>query len=168
MVKIRRGRLVPYVILGYILLLSNLGQAEKGGEFTGAWVANGTREVMKFGPDREAALFKLSGHVNLKGEVGGITDYWSQCIGLADSMTGSQVRCTWRSSGGTLLYLTLTAERMGQDAIVRGSIIGGTGGAEGITGSLEFKWSSMSFQSENETVYVGGYAKELKGTYQLP
>ena len=38
----------------------------------------------------------------------------------------------------------------------------------GITGSLQFEWSSMSFQTTNDIITIGGYAKNLSGSFQLP
>ena len=61
--------------------------------FIGTWVANGTKETLTFGENRKVALFKLTGHVNLKNEVGKENDYWAECIGLADSEAGSNARC---------------------------------------------------------------------------
>ena len=39
--------------------------AAEDGTFTGTWVANGSKEVLALGSERETALFKLSGDVNL-------------------------------------------------------------------------------------------------------
>ncbi len=142
--------------------------AEKSGSFTGTWVANGTRDVLPFGDKRETALFKLSGHVNLNDQVGMEKDYWSKCIGLADTDSGSTIRCVWRSLDGQEIYLVLQSKQLATGTRVSGTIVGGTGSAHGIQGSLEFKWSTMSFLENNNSMEVGGYAKELKGSYQLP
>lgn len=138
------------------------------GSFSGTWSATGTREKLLFGEDRETALIRLSGHVNLKDTLGKQKDYWSTCIGLVDSATGSDARCVWRSLDGQEIYIVLKAEQLSKELVVVGEIVGGTGGAKGITGSLTFKWSTLSFQKNNNTTEVGGYAKDLKGSYQLP
>jgi hypothetical protein len=39
--------------------------AAEDGTFTGTWVADGSKEVLALGSEREAALFKFSGDVNL-------------------------------------------------------------------------------------------------------
>ncbi len=169
-------RFIPFILclagsfmflnLGYLTELSYAGES---GTFTGTWVANGTRkDVLPFGEDRETALFNLSGHVNLKDQIGNQTDYWSKCIGLADTKTGNTIHCTWRSMNGQELYLTLKSQRFAEGSEVVGTIIGGTGSTKGITGSIDFKWSSMVLQSVNDYTTIGGYAKELKGSYKLP
>lgn len=142
--------------------------ADTSGSFTGTWVANGTRDILPFGDKRETALFKLSGHVNLKDPVGMQKDYWSECIGLADTESGSNVRCVWRSLDGQEIYLVLQSKQLATGASVSGTIVGGTGSAQGIQGSVEFEWSTMSFQKNNNSTEVGGYAKDLKGSYQIP
>lgn len=142
--------------------------AGESGNITGTWVANGTKDVLPFGKQREAALFKLSGHVNLDAGVARQTDYWAECIGLADSASGSDVRCVWRALNGQEIYIVLTSQRLTEGASVSGDIVGGTGLAAGISGSLSFHWSTMSFQKQDNVTAVGGYATDLAGSFQLP
>ena len=138
------------------------------GTFTGIWVANGSKEVLTLGGERETALFKLSGDVKLTSKIGQASNYWSECFGLADSETGSDLRCVWRSLDGNEIYLALKGTRMEKGSSISGSIIGGTGPAKGITGSLRFTWSMMSFKQVNKEMGIGGFSKDLSGTYKLP
>jgi hypothetical protein len=145
--------------------------AAEDGTFTGTWVANGSKEVLALGSERETSLFKLSGDVNLSHKIGKESNYWSECIGLADSETGSDIRCVWRSLHGEEIYLTMKGTRLEKGSSITGSIIGGTGAAKGITGTLRFTWSMMSFdQVNNETAItgIGGFSKDVSGTYKLP
>ena len=142
--------------------------AGESGSFTGTWVANGTKDVLSFGEKRETALFKLSGHVNLKDQVGKQNDYWSECIGLADTESGSNIRCVWRGLNGQEIYIVLQSQKLAKGVSVSGTFVGGTGLAAGIKGSLSFEWSTMSFQKQNNSTSLGGYATNLNGTFQLP
>lgn len=155
---------ILFVPLSYI----ERGNAAEAQSFHGTWVANGSKEVLSMGKNREATLFRLAGHVNLKDAVGKESDYWSECIGLADSETGSNAHCVWRGLNNQEIYITLQGKKLAVGSSVTGKIIGGTGAALGITGSIQFKWSSMSSHSANDITAVGGYAKELQGTYLLP
>lgn len=51
---------------------------------------------------------------------------------------------------------------------VVGTIIGGTGRAKGITGTLRFTWSMASFKQVNKETGIGGFSKDLSGAYKLP
>ncbi|BHH86225.1 hypothetical protein [Desulforhopalus sp. 52FAK] len=144
------------------------GKSAESGRFTGTWVANGSKDVLSFDESRETAIFKLSGHVNLKNQVGKESDYWSECIGLADTATGSELRCVWRSLNGQEIYLTLEGDQLSEGNNVTGTIVGGNKAAKGISGSVMFQWSSMSAHSINNKNNIGGYANELSGSYQLP
>jgi len=157
---------VIFISSGYFTLPTLA--TEKSGTFTGTWVADGIRDSLPFGKNRHTALFKFTGHVNLKDTVGNQKDYWSECIGLADSQTGSTVRCVWRSLDDQEVYITLKGEKFARGSKVTGEIIGGTGAATGISGTLQFEWSSMSFQTNNNITTIGGYAKNLSGSFQLP
>jgi hypothetical protein len=140
--------------------------AAQDGTFTGTWDANGPKEVLALGSEREAALFKLSGHVRLTTQIGKESDFWAECIGLSDSQTGSDIRCVWRSLDGDEIYLIMRGTRMKKGSGITGTIVGGTGKAKGITGTIRLTWS-MIFKEENETT-IGGFSTDLSGTYKLP
>ena len=142
--------------------------AAEEGAFVGTLVANGSKDVLAFGSERDTALFKLSGHVKLNNKIGKESSYWSECIGLADSVTGSDIRCVWRSLNGEEMYLTLKGVQMEKGSRITGSILGGTGAAKGITGTLEFTWSMMSFKQLDKETGISGFSKDVSGTYKLP
>lgn len=143
-------------------------KASEEGSFTGSWTANGTQESLSFGELGVTALVKLSGHVQLKDTLGNEKDYWSTCIGLADSQKGGDFRCVWRSLGGQEIYIVLKSKRMEQQSLATGEIVGGTGAAKNISGSLRLHWSTLSFQKNKGKTEIGGYAKDLQGTFQIP
>lgn len=142
-----------------------LGQ--ESGTISGTWVANGTSTNMALGEDRSASLVQLSGHVNLRKPLAGVRDYWGKCMGLADSEIGGDVRCVWRSMDGQKIYLVLKTEPLAEGCKVRGSIIGGSGKAKGMSGTIEFIWTSLAFESVENITSVGGYAQEMHGSYRL-
>lgn len=173
MVMVRSRNLGLLIVIFCFMVLSSAAASsvfagEKTGNFTGTWTANGSRESLPFGENRQIALIRLSGHVNLKDSVGQTKDYWSTCIGLVDSENGSNARCVWRSLEGQEIYIVLKTDRLAEEIKVTGEIVGGTGGARGIKGSLQFQWSTMSFHETNNKTAVGGYARDLKGSFQLP
>ena len=170
--KAERAFLLMMIVLWQTLLSTVLpsaaGALEKG-SFTGSWMANGSKEVLELGKNRETALFKLAGHVNLKNDkIGKEKDFYAQCIGLSDFSTGSDIRCVWRNVDGQEIYLTLHGKRMEEGSRVTGNIVGGTGTFEGITGYLHFTWSSMSFAQTSHETGIGGFAQNISGSYQLP
>jgi hypothetical protein len=142
--------------------------AADDGSFAGTWVAHGSKEVLALGSERETALFRLSGVVHLNQKIGRTGDYWSECIGLADTETGSDIRCVWRSLEGEEIYLTLKGTRMETASSITGSFSGGTGAARGMTGTLRFTWSMMSFEQATKEIGIGGFSNDLTGTYSIP
>lgn len=159
-------------VLGLILLTATLSvaePAEKKGIFSGTWMANGSKEVLALGKNRETALLRLAGHVHLKNDaIGKEKDFFAQCIGLADFATGSDIRCVWRTLEGQEIYLTLRGTRMEQGSRVSGNFVGGTGNLDGITGELHFTWTSMSFTQASDETGIGGFSQDVSGSYQLP
>ncbi len=163
------GRLM--IILSVLFLMADLptiGHAAESGEFSGTWIANGEREMFPFGDERKIYTFKLSGHVNLETSLGRQKDYWSDCVGFADTGTGIEARCVWKDFAGPKVFMTLKSEKLQKDNRFTGTIVGGTEHLKGITGELSFIWSSLSFQEEAGKSSVTGQTLDLRGTYQVP
>ena len=159
------------ITLGVILLapgFPSVGLAAESGEFSGRWISNGTRTMFPFGADRNIYTFQLSGHVNLETSLGKKKDYWSECVGLADTATGTVARCIWKDLDGPEIYITLQTERMQENNPVSGKIVGGSGHLAGITGDLSFIWSSVSFQREDRVSTLTGQTRDLQGSYSIP
>jgi hypothetical protein len=138
------------------------------GSFTGSWIADGSKDSWPFGAGREVALFRLTGHVNLKNQIGKENDYWSECLGLVDTENKSDVRCIWKSLDGQKIFLVLQGEILEEGSSMTGTIVGGTGEVAGISGTVNIIWSSMSAHSVNDKTVISGYARGLSGTYSIP
>ena len=165
----RRGLL----IIKLIVLLLTIGlytesRAADSGEFSGSWVANGSRENFPFSDDREVYTFELAGHVSLKTKLGKKKHYWAECVGLSDTASGAVARCVWKDLDGPEIYVTLQSDRLQSDQRVTGTIVGGSEHLEGISGDLSFVWSSISFQKEGGKSMVSGQTLDLSGRYQIP
>jgi hypothetical protein len=165
----KRGRLMIFLsVLFLTAALPIIGNAAESGEFRGTWIANGEREMFPFGDERKIYTFKLSGHVNLETSLGKQKDYWSDCVGLADSVSGIEARCVWKDLAGPRVFITLMSEKLQKDNPFSGSIVGGTEHLKGITGELSFIWSSLSFQEEAGKSSVTGQTLNLRGSYLVP
>ncbi len=168
-----KARLIVRILLCGVLLLvtSPLTQshAAESGEFKGTMIANGTRTPFPFGDGRQVFTFRLGGHLSLQTPLGKKKDYWSECIGLADSTTGVVGRCTWKDLDGPEIYLTIQSDKLQQGSQVTGTIVGGSGKLSGISGDLSFNWSSVITQTDAEgIVNVTGQTRNLAGRYQVP
>jgi hypothetical protein len=148
--------------------LPSVSSAADSGEFSGSWVANGSRENFPFSDDREVYTFELAGHVSLKTKLGKKKHYWSECVGLSDTASGAVARCVWKDLDGPEIYITLQSDRLQSDHRVTGAIVGGSEHLEGISGDLSFVWSSISFQKEGGKSMVSGQTLDLSGRYQIP
>jgi hypothetical protein len=140
--------------------------AEQTGTFTGTWVASGKRQPFDFVEGRDVGTFNLAGNVSLKDEVGGIEDFWAECIGLSDSVTGSSVRCVWRNLKGQKAYSVLSGQALKEGVEVTGEFVGGTGGLTGVTGTFNFSWTS-TFTDKDQGMFTG-HTQNLSGSYRIP
>jgi len=162
-------RIFVYVFLLITTSYLTNGHAAESGEFKGTIIANGTRTPFPFANERQVFTFKLSGHVNLQTSISKQKDYWSECIGLADSVTGGIGRCVWKDLAGPEIYLTIQSDKPQQGGQVIGTIVGGSGKLAGISGELSFNWSSVITLTEAEgVVSVTGQTKNLIGSYRIP
>ena len=163
----RSGGIILVVFL-LIFGFQTESRAADSGEFSGSWVANGSRENFPFSDDREVYTFKLAGHVSLETKLGKKKHYWSECVGLSDTASGAVARCVWKDLDGPEIYITLQSDRLQSDQRVTGTIVGGSEHLEGISGDLSFVWSSISFQKEGGKSMVSGQTFDLTGRYQIP
>jgi hypothetical protein len=167
------ARFVQRIILFGVLLLAvsflTDSHAADLGLFRGTMIANGTRTPFPFGDGRQVFTFKISGHVNLQSNLAKKKDYWAECVGLADSVTGINGRCVWKDLAGPEIYITLLSDRLQQGSKVYGTIVGGTGNLAGISGDMAFSWSSVISQADAEgTVSVTGETRDISGNYRIP
>ncbi|RNC68255.1 MAG: hypothetical protein ED859_10975 [Desulfuromonadales bacterium] len=159
-------------LCGFLLLAtSSLTESygAESGDFRGSWIANGTRTPFPFGAGRQVFTFRIVGHVSLQAPLGKKKDFWSDCIGLADTTTGMTGRCVWKDLGGPEIYLTIQSSQMEQGNQVVGTLVGGTGPFAGISGDVTFNWTSVTTQIDADgVVTVNGQTKNIIGRYQKP
>ena len=148
------------------MLPARVALAQQTGTFTATWVASGKSQPFDFVEGREVGTFNLAGNVSLKDEFGEIEDFWAECIGLSDSVTGSAVRCVWRSLKGQKAYSVLKGRTLKEGVKVNGEFVGGTGSLKGLTGSFTFTWTS-TFTDEDLGMFTG-HSKDLSGSYRIP
>jgi hypothetical protein len=115
---------------------------------------------------REISIFKMSGHVNLTDDVGKVADFWSECVGLWDSETGGSARCVWQALEGHEAYLVLSGQLLKEQVKVTGEFVGGSGDLEGLTGSVNFTWTRVFFNPDEDT--QTGHTEDLNGSYRIP
>ncbi|MBW2337275.1 MAG: hypothetical protein JRF47_11055 [Deltaproteobacteria bacterium] len=147
-------------------IFAQKASAEQTGSFTGTWIASGQRQTFDFVEGREVGTFELTGHVNLKDEVGEEEDYWAECVGLSDSVAGSTARCVWRNLKGQKAYCVLSGQPLKKGVRVTGEFVGGTGNLKGIGGSFTFTWFSV-FINKDQGIFTG-HTKDLTGSYRIP
>ena len=147
-------------------IFAQKASSEQTGTFTGTWIASGQRRTFDFVEGREVGTFELTGHVNLKDEVGEEEDYWAECVGLSDSVAGSTARCVWRSLKGQKAYCVLSGQPLKKGVRVTGEFVGGTGNLKGIGGSFIFTWVSV-FINKDQGIF-SGQTKDLTGSYRIP
>ncbi len=147
-------------------IFAQKASSEQTGSFTGTWIASGQRRTLDFAADREVGTFELTGHVNLKDEVGEEEDYWAECVGLSDSAAGSTARCVWWSLKGQKAYCVLSGQPLKKGVRVTGEFVGGTGNLKGIGGSFTFTWFSV-FINKDQGIFTG-QTKDLTGSYRIP
>ena len=140
--------------------------AAEDGTFSGTWIASGQRWILDFAPDREVFTYRVQGHVNLKTNLGNVSDYWSECTGLWDEQTGSTGRCVWRNPNGDKAFIVLQGRFLEEDIQVSAEVVGGTGNLEGVQGDFTFTWTSVFI--DPDTNNLTAHTKNMAGNYRLP
>jgi len=133
-------------------------------EFQGTWTAAGSRNTMRLGGDRRAAISTFNGSMVLAGPSRPGVGFRSEAIMFSDSATGMVGRAVWTDEHGDQAYSELHGEGTAHNNKISGTFVGGTGRYSGITGTYEFSWR---FVVENEDGAVQGQSMGLKGRVRL-
>jgi hypothetical protein len=141
--------------------------ASPGGEwrdFQGTWTAAGSRNIMRLGGDRRAAISTFDGSLVLAGPLRPGVGFRSEAIVFSDTVTGLVGRAVWTDEHGDRAYSELRGEGSASNNKIIGTFLGGTGRYSGATGSYEFSWH---FVLENEDGAVQGQSLGLKGRVRI-
>jgi hypothetical protein len=133
-------------------------------DFQGTWIATGSRNIMRLGGDRRAAVSSFSGSLVLAGPSRPGVGFRSEAIVFSDSATGLVGRAVWTDEHGDQAYSELRGEGTATDNKITGTFLGGTGRYSGAIGSYEFSWR---FVLENEDGSVQGQSLGLKGRVRV-
>ena len=133
-------------------------------EFEGSWIAAGTRETLQFGPDRRAAIFRLTGSLLLSGARRPAVGFRADVIGFSDTRAGMEGRAVWTDEHGDKVFSELKGEFVGDGNRVTGTFIGGTGRYAGVTGEYTFRWQYVVDAGDGS---VSGRVVGLKGRVRL-
>jgi hypothetical protein len=133
-------------------------------DFQGTWTAAGSRNIMRLGGDRRAAVSSFSGSLVLAGPSRPGVGFRSEAIVFSDTVTGLVGRAVWTDEHGDRAYSELRGEGSASNNKIIGTFLGGTGRYSGATGSYEFSWR---FVLENEDGAVQGQSMGLKGRVRV-
>jgi hypothetical protein len=170
--QIERGRaLLCCVAVTVLVLLSACERPQTapapGGEwhdFAGTWTAAGSRNIMRMGNDRQAAISTLDGSLVLTGSKGVGVGFRSQAVIFNDSATGMVGRAVWTDEHGEQVFSELRGEGTAADNKISGTFVGGTGRYQGANGTYSFSWR---FVIENEDGVVQGQSLGLNGRVRV-
>ena len=133
-------------------------------EFQGTWTAAGSRNILRLGADRRAAISTFSGSLLLAGPSRPGVGFRSEAIVFNDTSTGMVGRAVWTDEHGDQAFSELRGQGDAQNNKIAGTFVGGTGRYAGITGTYEFSWR---FLIENEDGVVQGQSIGLNGRVRL-
>ena len=133
-------------------------------DFQGTWTAAGSRNIMRLGGDRRAAVSSFNGSLVLAGPSRPGVGFRSEAIVFSDTVTGLVGRAVWTDEHGDRAYSELRGEGSASNNKIIGTFLGGTGRYSGAIGSYEFSWR---FVLENEDGAVQGQSLGLKGRVRV-
>lgn len=133
-------------------------------DFQGTWTAVGSRNIMRLGGDRRAAVSSFNGSLVLAGPSRPGVGFRSEAIVFSDTVTGLVGRAVWTDEHGDRAYSELRGEGGTSNNKIIGTFVGGTGRYSGATGTYEFSWR---FVLENEDGAIQGQSLGLKGRVRV-
>jgi hypothetical protein len=108
--------------------------------FEGTWTAAGERRTLEFAPGRTASVLDISGSILLTGDRGLGVGFQGRAIAFTDGTPNGVGRAVWTDERGDRIFSELHGAAAETGQRVRGTITGGTGRWDGITGEYSFDW----------------------------
>ena len=133
-------------------------------DFQGTWTAAGSRNILRLGGNRQAAVSTFDGSLVLAGPSRPGAGFRSEAVVFSDSTTGLVGRAVWTDEHGDQAYSELRREGAASDNKIIGTFVGGTGRYSGASGGYEFSWR---FVLENEEGGVEGQSVGLNGRVRV-
>jgi|SRR6516162_1763878 len=128
-------------------------------EFTGTWIASGSRNNLRLDGDRRASVATFDGSLVLAGPSKPAVGFRAQALVFNDTATGTIGRAVWTDERGNRVFSELKGPGGAASKIV-GIFVGGTGPYVGATGTYAFSWR---FLVESEGGTVQGQSSGLNG-----
>lgn len=157
------------VALAFALTLAACGEGSRPPEllpadawhaFEGSWNASGTRHTLRLGGQHQASVIDVSGSMLLSGDSRLGIGFRAEVIGFSDDQHGLVGRAVWTDERGDRVFSELKGEKVVTGNRITGTITGGTGRYDGVTGDYGFQWQ---YVIEAEEGTIQGRAIGLKG-----
>lgn len=130
-------------------------------EFTGTWIASGSRNNLRLGGDHQASIARFAGSLVLAGPARPAVGFRADALVFSDTLAGTVGRAAWTDERGNQVFSDLKGPGNGGKLV--GTFTGGTGRYAGATGTYEFSWR---FLVDNEGT-VQGQSSGLKGRIRV-
>ena len=141
------GQILSISVIGLVALFvtacgrspqtSQSGSSGEWREFQGTWTAAGSRNILRLGADRRAAISTLTGSLLLAGPSRPGVGFRSEAIVFNDTSTGMVGRAVWTDEHGDQAFSELRGEGSAENIKINGTFVGGTGRYAGITGTYD-------------------------------
>lgn len=116
------------------------GAAEDWRAFAGSLSATGRRDTLPTEGRRAAAIVRLSGTVVLTSGEGLSRGFRCEAIGFDDGSDVRVGRAVWTDERGDRIFSAFQGEPLETGRRIVGTITGGTGRYEGLTGEYSLTW----------------------------
>jgi len=131
--------------------------------FSGSWTASGQRQTLPTEGDRPAAIVGLSGAVVLSSGAGLSRAFRGEAIAFDEGARNGAGRAVWTDTRGDRVFSSLKGDAIATGRRVAGTITGGTGRYEGITGEWTLTWQFVVQTDDGE---IQGRASDLSGRFR--
>jgi len=131
--------------------------------FDGSWTASGQRQTVPTESGRPAAIAHLSGAVVVANGTGTVAGFTGEAVGFDDGTSVTTGRAVWTDSAGDRIFSALRGGPLQTGRHITGTITGGTGRWNGVTGEYELTWQ---YVVSGESDSVQGRAVDLHGQFR--
>ncbi|HJZ76979.1 MAG TPA: hypothetical protein VKE51_34850 [Vicinamibacterales bacterium] len=128
--------------------------------FDGSWSVTGERQTVPTETGRAAAVAHVSGALVMSNGAGLAAGFTGEAIGFDDGTSLTTGRAVWIDGAGDRIFSALRGGPMLTGRHITGTITGGTGRWNGVTGEYEFTWQ---YVVSGDGASIQGRSVDLRG-----
>lgn len=134
------------------------------GDFVADWQVSGSVHLLERPDGVQVGAGSLKGTLVIQASGGQIPSFETDCVWYADNRSQAVGHCIWTETSGDQIFVDLSSNGPAGFGRARGTVAGGTGRFEKLSGQFQFEWNYTVKEGKDAT--LEGHTVRMMGSYR--